>query len=402
MADNVKRHTVLVVDDTPDNLTLMADILKGDYAVKVARSGERALQIAAGSDRPDLILLDVMMPEMDGYEVIRRLRESETLRAIPVIFVTAMHDAEDEEKGFALGAVDYLTKPINPAIALARVKTHLALNDQTRRLRELSTKLSRYLSPQIYQAIFEGVQETRIRAQRKKLTIFFSDIKDFTQTTEDLEPEDLTYLLNKYFSEMSKIAIEYGATIDKFVGDAMLMFFGDPETRGVKEDALQCLRMAVAMQRRMTDLQGVWRDKGYQRPFEMRIGINTGFCNVGNFGSDVRMDYTIIGSGVNLAARLEQAADPGGILMSYETYVLISDEVNVTERAPVTAKGFAKEIRTFAVEGIQDNVDATRRFIQTQRPGLRLTLDLDRMVNDERELVVHDLEQAIQRIRSVT
>jgi len=114
------------------------------------------------------------------------------------------------------------------------------------------------------------------------------------------------------------------------------------------------------------------------------------------------MDYTIIGSGVNLAARLEQAADPGGILMSYETYVLISDEVNATERAPVTAKGFAKEIRTFAVEGIQDNVDATRRFIQTQRPGLRLTLDLDRMVNDERELVLRDLEQAIQRIRSVT
>lgn len=400
MAENVKRHTVLVVDDTPDNLTLMAAILKEEYAVKVARSGERALQIAAGADRPDLILLDVMMPEIDGYEVIRRLRQSEVTRGIPVIFVTAMNEVENEEKGFALGAVDYLTKPVNPAIALARVKTHLTLHERTQKLRDLSDKLSHYLSPQIYQAIFEGAQETQITAQRKKLTIFFSDIKEFTATTEDLEPEDLTYLLNQYFSEMLKIAMQYGATIDKFVGDAMLMFFGDPETRGVQEDALQCVRMAIAIQRRMADLQALWRDKGYERPFGVRIGINTGFCHVGNFGSDLRMDYTIIGSEVNLAARLEQAADTGGILMSYETYALVSDAVQAEERAPVTAKGFAKDIRSFAVTGIHDNAEATRRFVQMQRPGMRLTLDLDRLPAVEWALAVSDLEKAIQRLRA--
>jgi class 3 adenylate cyclase len=113
---------------------------------------------------------------------------------------------------------------------------------------------------------------------------------------------------------MSKIALEHGATIDKFVGDAMLLFFGDPQTRGVREDALQCVRMAVAMQRRMADLQAIWREKGYHKPFRMRAGINTGFCNVGNFGSDMRMDYTIIGAEVNLAARLEHASDPDGIM----------------------------------------------------------------------------------------
>jgi class 3 adenylate cyclase len=144
-----------------------------------------------------------------------------------------------------------------------------------------------------------------VKAQRKKLTIYFSDIKDFTATTENMSSEDLTYLLNKYFTEMSTIALSHGATIDKFVGDAMLMFFGDPETRGVKEDALACVRMAIAMQRRMRDLQSMWREKGYENPFQVRIGINTGFCNVGNFGSDARMDYTVIGAEVNLAARPE-------------------------------------------------------------------------------------------------
>ena len=186
------------------------------------------------------------------------------------------------------------------------------LEEKSTMLEGLSKKLAKYLSPQIYQSIFSGEKDVSLTTQRKKLTVYFSDIKNFTQTTEDLQPEDLTYLLNSYFTEMSKIALKHGATIDKFIGDAMLMFFGDPDTKGVREDARACVLMAIEMQQRMDDLKKVWFEKGYEHPFEMRVGINTGYCNVGNFGSEERMDYTIIGGEVNLAARLESSAAPGG------------------------------------------------------------------------------------------
>ena len=170
-----------------------------------------------------------------------------------------------------------------------------SLDKKNTMLEGLSVKLSKYLSPQIYNSIFTGEQDVSLTTKRKKLTVFFSDLKDFTKTTEELQPEDLTGILNNYFSEMSTIALAHGATIDKFIGDAMMIFFGDPESNGVKEDASACVRMAVEMQRRMEDLQQSWRDSGMENPWEMRIGINTGYCNVGNFGSVDRMDYTIIG-----------------------------------------------------------------------------------------------------------
>ena len=392
-----EKRTVLVVDDGPDNLTLLSGVLKDEYKVKVANNGARALQAMQAGTLPDLVLLDVMMPEMDGHEVLRRMREDERMREVPVIFVTAMSTDADEQRGLALGAVDYLTKPINPAVVLARVRAHVALAERAAMQRSLSEKLSCYLSPQVYKSIFEGVQDSKIQAKRKKLTIYFSDIKDFTSTTEDMEPEDLTYLLNKYFSEMSKIAIEYGATIDKFVGDAMLMFFGDPQSRGVREDALQCVRMAVAMQRRMADLQSLWREKGYDKPFRMRAGINTGYCNVGNFGSDLRMDYTIIGAEVNLTARLEQNADPDGIMLSYETWALVQDEFQAEESAPIKAKGIAKEIRCFALKNFL-GADAQRDFVVKERPGLRATLNLALLDAKSRDGAVSDLQELIERI----
>jgi adenylate cyclase len=393
-----EKRTVLVVDDGPDNLTLLSGVLKDEYKVKVANGGARALQALQSGPLPDLVLLDVMMPEIDGYEVLRRMREDERTREVPVIFVTAMAGDSDEQRGLALGAVDYLTKPISPPVVLARVRAHVALAERAAMQRSLSEKLSRYLSPQVYKSIFEGVQDSKIQAKRKKLTIYFSDIKDFTATTEDMEPEDLTYLLNKYFSEMSKIGIEYGATIDKFVGDAMLMFFGDPQSRGVREDALQCVRMAVAMQRRMADLQSLWREKGYDKPFRMRAGINTGYCNVGNFGSDVRMDYTIIGAEVNLAARLEQNADPDGVMLSYETWALVQDEFQAEESAPIKAKGIGKEIRCFALKNVQ-GADAQRNFVVKERPGLRATLNLAQLDAKSRDGALGDLQDLIERIR---
>ena len=144
-------------------------------------------------------------------------------------------------------------------------------------LASMSMKISRYLSPQIYKSIFSGQKDVTIHTERKKLTIFFSDIKDFTATTERLQPEEITELLNEYFTEMSKIALEHGGTIDKFIGDAMLIFFGDPETKGDAEDAKACLRMAIDMQRRVAELNAKWRNAGIEQPFRVRMGINTGY-----------------------------------------------------------------------------------------------------------------------------
>jgi class 3 adenylate cyclase len=177
---------------------------------------------------------------------------------------------------------------------------------------------------------------------------------------------------------MSKIALDFGATIDKYVGDSIIAFFGDPETRGVKEDARACVDMAIAMQRRMRELQSEWLDMGLEKPFELRIGINTGFCTVGNFGSADRMDYTIIGNEVNLAARLESLAEVGGILMAHETHSLVKDTVMAEEGDTLTVKGLAKPVRTYSVVGLYDDLAEQGRIIRKEQDGLHILLDLDK------------------------
>jgi adenylate cyclase len=242
-------------------------------------------------------------------------------------------------------------------------------------LASMSMKISRYLSPQIYKSIFSGQKEVTIHTERKRLTIFFSDIKDFTATTERLQPEQITELLNEYFTEMSKIALVHGGTIDKFVGDAMLIFFGDPDTKGDAEDAKACLRMAIEMQDRISGLNAKWRNAGIEHPFRVRIGINSGYCNVGNFGSDDRMDYTIIGAEANLAARLQAIAEPGHIVISYETYALVRDIVVAQELQPITMKGISREVVPFAVKGILGKSGETIRVFSEHITGLDLYLN---------------------------
>jgi PAS domain S-box-containing protein len=253
------------------------------------------------------------------------------------------------------------------------------VTEKNKTLEALSTKLSKYLSPQVYSSIFSGSQEVKIASTRKKLTVFFSDIADFTATTDDLESEELTSLLNHYLTEMSKIALAHGATVDKYIGDAILAFFGDPESRGIKEDAIACVEMAIAMQRRMRELQAEWRDRGLQKPFQLRIGINTGYCTVGNFGSEDRMDYTIIGGEVNLAARLQSHAELGGILLSHECYSLVRDHVLAEERNPIQPKGFAKPVRNYAVIARVDDLVEQGRAIREEQEGLRLFVDLRKL-----------------------
>ncbi|WP_084146792.1 transporter substrate-binding domain-containing protein [Maridesulfovibrio zosterae] len=275
-------------------------------------------------------------------------------------------------------------------------ETLKCLDEKNTMLEGLSTKLAKYLSPQVYDSIFSGNRDVVLSTERKKLTVFFSDIKNFTQTTDDMQPEDLTALLNHYFTEMSAIAFEYGATIDKFIGDAMLMFFGDPESKGVKEDAKLCIRMAVAMQKRMVALEKEWQETGYDKPFKMRVGINTGYCNVGNFGSESRMDYTIIGGEVNLAARLEGQADPGGILISSETYNLVRDIVNVEERKPVEVKGIRRSIQPYAITSIcgeENSCSAFGNMIRYNEHGFDLSIDINMLSNEKRKNISQRLSE---------
>ena len=242
-------------------------------------------------------------------------------------------------------------------IANTRLKAHeglmkAVLEDAERKKEEterLSVNLAKYLPPQVHEAIFSGQFDTGITTKRRKLTIFFSDISNFTSTSEGLQPEDLTRYLNEYFSEMTDIALDHGATIDKYIGDAMMVFFGDPDSKGEQEDARACVKMALKMRDRISDLQDKWQRQGFADPFVIRMGMNTGYCNVGNFGSDQRLTYTIIGSEVNVAQRLEASAQPGGILMSYETYAHAQDLIEVEQLNSISMKGVKREIKVFSV-----------------------------------------------------
>ncbi len=270
-------------------------------------------------------------------------------------------------------------------------------------LATLSMKISRYLSPQIYKSIFSGQKDVTIHTERKKLTIFFSDIKDFTAATERLQPEQITLLLNEYFTEMSAIALRHGGTVDKFVGDAMLIFFGDPETKGEAEDARACLSMALEMQHRLAQLTAKWRNAGTEHPFRVRMGINTGFCNVGNFGSADRMDYTIIGAEANLAARLQSIVEPGHIMISYETYALVRDLVVAHAQPPITMKGISRQVVPYLVTGTVGGGGAKTPIFSEHMTGLDFYLDpsmVDAKQAEQVRTVLKGALRALERSQS--
>ena len=280
-------------------------------------------------------------------------------------------------------------------------RERLAAEEVSRKNKELETvsnKLSKYLSPQVYTSVFTGAQEVKLESQRKKLTIFFSDIAGFTEVTDKMESEDLTHLLNHYLTEMAQVALHYGATIDKYIGDAIMIFFGDPETRGTRKDAVACVRMAIAMQRRMAELADVWRDGGIEVPLRCRIGIHTGYCTVGNFGSEDRMDYTIVGGAVNLASRLEHEGPAGGILLSYETYAHVKDEVYCEERGRIHVKGLAYPVATFVVVDLREDLEHAGELLREELPHLRLDAAPERMSEEERAAAAVVLRHALARV----
>lgn len=291
---------------------------------------------------------------------------------------------------------DWIAERAEENLVQSRWRTQLA-NES---LENVSRQLAKYISPQLYRAILSGEQEVRVESQRKKLTVFFSDIVGFTETTDQLQSEELTSLLNEYLTEMSKIANRHGANFDKFIGDAIVLYFGDPETRGTREDAAACVRMALEMQRKMKLLQSTWCDRGLDRPFQIRIGINTGFCTVGNFGSEDRMDYTIIGGEVNLAARLEAIAEPGGILVANETYQLVKDWVTAEEAETIHVKGISHPVVTYRVSGSRSETSLDGQQLYLNEPGISLTVDHMRMDAGTKKDAVTKLRAVIEAIEN--
>lgn len=223
------------------------------------------------------------------------------------------------------------------------------LEKEKEKVEHAHTILSSYVAPQLAEKILNGEVAPVWGHSREKLTLFFSDIKDFTSITESMEPEDMARLLNEYFSKMNDIILEYGGTLANIQGDALFVFFGAPDKTDDRDHALRCVKMAIAMQRKMSILQQEWFAEGIEQPLEIRCGISTGMATVGGFGSEDRKEYTAMGMQVNLAARLESACEPGGILISHPTWALIKDEVTCELRGELEVKGVSRSVRAYAV-----------------------------------------------------
>ncbi|MGL1936551.1 MAG: response regulator [Fibrobacterales bacterium] len=332
-------QTILIVDDQSENIDFLRGVLSNHYKCKAAPGGKAAIKIMQLKEKPDLVLLDLSMPDIDGLTVTRMLKKDPTTRDIPIIFVTSHTDEKHITQGFEAGGVDYITKPFNPRELIARIETHLTIVGQKQQMQLIAEQLGKYMSPEVYSSIFTGARSVVLGSATKNLTVFFSDIVNFSGTVESMNHEELTHWLNRYLNAMAELTIEFGGTLDKFIGDAVMVFFGDPRTKGETEDALLCLRMA----KRMIEVSG-------EMGIDIRIGINSGSCTIGNFGSENRMDYSILGNEVNVAARLESNSEPGRILISESTWEMVKGEINCIERGEITVKNIKQSIRTFWAE----------------------------------------------------
>jgi class 3 adenylate cyclase len=273
---------------------------------------------------------------------------------------------------------------------------------QNRRMETLQNQMRKYLSPQLYQALLGGTADTNTkRHTRTRLTVYFSDMVGFSDLTDAIEPELLSDVLNSYLTRMSEIALAHGGTIDKFIGDAMMVFFGAPEFVDDVDHARRCVRMALEMREELCRLREEWRPKGISGTLRVRAGINTGICTVGNFGSEHRMDYTIIGGQVNLAARLQALAAPDSIYLSGSTYALVEDIVSARHVGPTQVKGIHAPVDVWELTDLRDDQAAGSPYISLEPGRLRLqALDLDpaALPDHERAAIQRALAQALLRL----
>jgi class 3 adenylate cyclase len=361
---------IILVDDNPSNLRTGKNVLSEKYEVFTAPSAATMFEILKDVT-PAMILLDIEMPEMNGYEAIRILKAREETRDIPVIFVTGKTNTENELEGLGLGAVDYIIKPFQPALLLKRIEVHLlveaqkkVLEDQQRKLEIFNTSLqdafSRYLSPVVVNEIIQDPSKLNLGGEKREMTVLFTDIQDFSTITEHLEPARLVGLLNLYLSTMSSIITENLGTIDKYVGDAIIAFFGAPLRH--EDHAVLACRSALQMKRAEKELNKNITEKQLSPlPLFTRIGINTGSMVVGNMGSENKLNYTVMGAAVNLASRLEgvnKLYRTGGILISEYTMNDIGDEFICRGLDRVRVVGISSPVRIYEITGFKDGASA--------------------------------------------
>ncbi len=351
---------ILVVDDTPANIQSLAAILKEKgYQISVATNGKQALA-AIDRVRPDLILLDVMMPEMDGFETCRHLKAAEQWRQIPVIFLTAKTETADIVKGFELGAVDYVAKPFNTHELLARVNTHLTVDELRRSLAGKNAELARahelvrrafgrYVSEEVATSILQSPEGLNLGGEEREVTILMSDLRGFTALVARLAPPEVIEFLNLYLEAMVDVISRYEGTIDEIIGDAILVIFGAPVAS--KDHAAKAVACGLAMQLAMTEVNQRLTAKGATE-LEMGIGINTGRVIVGNIGSLRRTKYAAVGSNVNLAGRIESFTTGGQILISQSTRESVMAPLRIDGEFKVEPKGAKASVQLYEVGAI--------------------------------------------------
>lgn len=353
---------ILVVDDTPSNIQALSTTLKDKgYQVSVATSGRQALEVV-NRRRPDLILLDVMMPEMDGFETCRRLKESAATNDIPVIFLTARTETADIVQGFELGAVDYVAKPFNAHELLARVNTHLTMDELRRSLADKNIELARahelvrrafgrYVSEEVATSILQSPEGLELGGEEREVTILMSDLRGFTALTARLTPHEVIEFLNLYLESMVDVISQYEGTIDEIIGDAILVIFGAP--LACDDHAAKAVACGLAMQLAMAEVNRRLTERG-AAPLEMGIGIHSGRVIVGNIGSLRRTKYAAVGSTVNLAGRIESFTTGGQLLISESTRERIKSSLRIVGQFQVEPKGASGSLQLHEVTSIGD------------------------------------------------
>jgi class 3 adenylate cyclase len=366
------RDTILVVDDNADNRDMLARRLRRQgYEVLTAVGGKTALEMLTATP-VDLVLLDVMMPDLDGYAVLQRLKAEPTLRDIPVLMISALDDMDSVVRCIQLGAEDYLGKPFDPVLLQARIGACLEkkrLHDQeARHRRELAElnrtlearvaeqvaqlerlgRLKRFFSPQLAEAIVAGGADDPLRTHRREVTVVFADLRGFTAFSETAEPEELMGVLREYHTVMGRLIVEHEGTLERFAGDGMMVFFNDPVE--VPNPAERALRMALAMRDAVGELAARWLKRGWDLP--LGVGIAQGFATIGAIGFEGRLDYGAIGTVTNLAARLCSEAGGGQILISARVAAEVEALIDAESLGPITFKGLARPVPVWSVRGL--------------------------------------------------
>ena len=375
-----EKNTVLVVDDTPENIDVLYGVLSQDYKVKAAPNGVKALKISQGEKPPDLILLDIMMPEMDGYEVCERLKEDERTRDIPIIFVTAKTETEDENKGFEVGAVDYIIKPISPPIVKARVKTHLALKragdalkDQNRLLEQkvkertsdlmaLNQRLECFLPREFISLLGKkSILEINLGDQvHQEMTVMFADIRAWSTLSEAMTPQENFQFLNAYLSYVAPVIKRQNGFIDQYYGDGVMALFP-----GSPDDAVMA---AIDMHRAVGEFNEQREKEGFQ-PIGIGVGLHTGDLMLGIIGNAERMQGSVVSDAVNLAARLE------GLTRIYGSSITLSEPTLARLKGKQYQHRFVDKVRvkgktqTVLVHEVFDGDPASTSKLKEQTKG---------------------------------